>query len=91
MFQGDEYRKARIATLIAFLINGFSVGNFVSRIPDFKSELGISNGVLGFSLLCGSVGVLAVLRPASRSSAKYGSGPITKYSAFTLALAVPLV
>jgi len=91
MFRGDEYRKARIATLIAFFINGFSVGNFVSRIPDFKSELGITNGVLGVSLLCGSVGVLAVLRPASRSSAKYGSGPVTKYSEFTLALAVPIV
>ena len=91
MFRGDEYRKARLATLIAFLINGFSVGNFVSRIPDFKSELGISNSVLGASLLCGSVGVLAALRPASRSAAKYGSGPVTKYSAFTLALAIPLV
>ncbi len=91
MFQGDEYRKARLATLITFAINGFSVGNFVSRIPDFKSELGISNGVLGASLLCVSIGVLSALRPASRNSAKYGSGPVTKYSAFTLALAVPLV
>lgn len=91
MFQGDEYRKARLATLIAFAINGFSVGNFVSRIPDFKSELSISNGVLGASLLCASIGVLSALRPASRNSAKYGSGPVTKYSAFTLALAVPLV
>lgn len=91
MFQGDEYRKARLATLIVFAINGFSVGNFVSRIPDFKSELSISNGVLGASLLCASIGVLSALRPASRNSAKYGSGPVTKYSAFTLALAVPLV
>jgi len=91
MFQDDGYRRARLGTLIAFLINGFSVGNFVSRIPDFKSELGISNGVLGASLFCASLGVLAALRPASRSAAKYGSGPVTKYSSFTLALAVPLV
>ena len=91
MFQDDGFRKPRLATLIAFLINGFSVGNFVSRIPDFKSELNISNGVLGASLFCASVGVLTALRPASRSAAKYGSGPISRYSAFTLALAVPLV
>lgn len=91
MFQSDGFRKARLATLIAFLINGFSVGNFVSRIPDFKSELGISNGVLGASLFCASIGVLSALRPASRSAAKYGSGPVTRYAAFTLALAVPLV
>jgi len=91
MFEDDGFRKARLATLIAFLINGFSVGNFVSRIPDFKSELEISNGVLGAALLCASLGVLSALRPASRSAAKYGSGPLTKYAAFTLALAVPLV
>ncbi len=91
MFANDEFRKARLATLIAFLINGFSVGNFVSRIPDFKYELGITNGVLGASLFCASVGVLAALRPASRAAAKYGSGPVTRRAAFTLALAVPLV
>ena len=91
MFEDDGFRKARLATLIAFLINGFSVGNFVSRIPDFKSELEISNGVLGAALLCASLGVLSALRPTSRSAAKYGSGPLTKYAAFTLALAVPLV
>jgi MFS family permease len=91
MFYSDEYRKARLATSIAFAVNGFSVGNFVSRIPDFKTELGISNGVLGASLLCASIGVLSALRPASRNSARYGSGPVTKYSGFTLTLAVPLV
>jgi MFS family permease len=91
MFKSDEFRKARLATLIAFLINGFTIGNFVSRIPDFKTELGISNAVLGASLFCASIGVLSALRPASRSAAKYGSGPLTRYSAFTLSLALPLV
>jgi len=91
MFAKDEFLKARLAILIAFLINGFSVGNFVSRIPDFKSELDISNGILGAALFCASLGVLAALRPTSKAAAKYGSGPVVKYSAFTLALAVPLV
>ena len=91
MFERDEFLKARLAILISFLINGFSVGNFVSRIPDFKFELGISNGVLGASLFCASIGVLAALRPTSKAAAKYGSGPIVRISAFTLALAVPFV
>lgn len=91
MFANDEFRKARLAILISFLINGFSVGNFVSRIPDFKYELGITNGVLGASLFCASIGVLAALRPTSKAAAKYGSGPVVKYSAFTLTLAVPFV
>ena len=91
MFANDEFLKARLAILIAFFINGFSVGNFVSRIPDFKSELAISNGVLGAALFCASLGVHAALRPTSKAAAKYGSGPVVRLSAFTLALAVPLV
>ena len=91
MFADDGFRKARLAILISFLINGFSVGNFVSRIPDFMYELGISNGVLGASLFCASIGVLEALRPTSRVAAKYGSGPVVRLSAFTLALAVPFV
>ena len=74
-----EYRRAKFAILIAFLINGFSVGNFVSRIPDFKIELGISNGVLGGALFCASAGVLTALRPTSKSAARFGSGPVVKY------------
>ena len=91
MFEDDGYRKARIAILIAFLLNGFSVGTFISRIPDFKNILNISNSLLGTSLFCASVGVLAALRPTSKLAAKYGSGPTTKYGAFTLILGVPLV
>ena len=72
MFEDDGYRKARIATLIAFLLNGFSVGTFISRIPDFKNILNISNSLLGTSLFCASAGVLAALRPTSKLAAKYG-------------------
>ena len=91
MFKDDGFRRARIATLTAFLINGFSVGTFVSRIPDFKTGLSISDGILGASLFCASVGVLAALAPVSKAAAKFGSGPVVRNSAFTLALATPLV
>ena len=91
MFENDGFRKARIATLIAFLLNGFTVGSFISRIPDYKNILNISNSLLGTSLFFASVGVLTALRPTSKLAAKYGSGPITRYGAFTLILGVPLV
>jgi len=91
MFEDDGFRKARIATLIAFLLNGFTVGSFISRIPDYKSILNISNSLLGTSLFCASVGVLAALRPTSKLAAKYGSGPTARFGAFTLILGVPLV
>ena len=91
MFENDGFRKARIATLIAFLLNGFTVGSFISRIPDYKNILNISNSLLGTSLFFASVGVLTALRPTSKLAAKYGSGPTTRYGAFTLILGVPLV
>ena len=91
MFEDDGFRKARVATLIAFLLNGFTVGSFISRIPDYKNILNISNILLGTSLFFASVGVLTALRPTSKLAAKYGSGPITRYGAFTLILGVPLV
>ena len=91
MFEDDGFRKARVATLIAFLLNGFTVGSFISRIPDYKNILNISNSLLGTSLFFASFGVLTALRPTSKLAAKYGSGPITRYGAFTLILGVPLV
>ena len=91
MFEDDGFRKARVATLIAFLLNGFTVGSFISRIPDYKNILNISNSLLGTSLFFVSVCVLTALRPTSKLAAKYGSGPITRYGAFTLILGVPLV
>ena len=91
MFEDDGFRKARVATLIAFLLNGFTVGSFISRIPDYKNILNISNSLLGTSLFFSSFGVLTALRPTSKLAAKYGSGPITRYGAFTLILGVPLV
>ena len=44
-------RRARLAVTITFIINGFAVGTFVARIPDFKRILEVSNGTLGTSLL----------------------------------------
>ena len=79
-------RRARIAVTITFIINGFSAGSFVARIPDFKRILDISNATLGLSLLFISAGVFLALKPAGKYSAKYGSQPIIFFSTIALAL-----
>ena len=84
-------QRARRAVTITFLINGFSAGAFVARIPDFKKTLNVSNGTLGASLLCVSIGVFLALRPAGRNSAKYGSQPVIFAGTIALALSLPLV
>ena len=84
-------RRARIAVTITFIINGFSAGSFVARIPDFKRILDISNATLGLSLLFISAGVCLALKPAGKYSAKYGSQPIIFFSTIALALSYLLL
>lgn len=79
-------RRARIAVTLTFIINGFSAGSFVARIPDFKRILDISNATLGLSLLFISAGVFLALKPAGKYSAKFGSQPIIFFSTIALAL-----
>ena len=83
--------RARIAVTVTFMINGFSAGSFVARIPDFKRILDISNGTLGLSLLFVSAGVFLALKPAGKYSAKFGSQPIIFFSTIALALSYVLV
>ena len=50
--------RARNAVAISFFLNGFGFATWVSRIPQVRSELSLSNGQLGSLLLviaCGSV------------------------------------
>ena len=84
-------RRARIAVTVTFIINGFSAGSFVARIPDFKRILDVSNATLGLSLLFISAGVFLALKPAGRYSAKFGSQPIIFFSTIALALSYLLL
>ena len=84
-------RRARIAVTVTFIINGFSAGSFVARVPDFKRILDVSNGTLGLSLLFVSAGVFLALKPAGRYSAKFGSQPIIFFSTIALALSYLLL
>jgi fucose permease len=84
-------RRARLAVTITFIINGFTAGTFVARIPDFKRLLDISNGTLGLSLLFVSIGVFVALRPAGRNSARFGSKPVIFWSTLAVAGSCVLV
>lgn len=67
-----ELKRARLGVTLAFVVNGFTAGTFVARIPDIKEILAISDGVLGLSLLFVSIGVFVGLGPAGRNSAVTG-------------------
>ena len=87
----NQFSRARIAITTAFIINGFTVGAFYARVPDFKKELGASNSALGLALLCIAVGVLIGLGFSGKQSALRGSAPVTYYATYALGLSLLLV
>lgn len=87
----SELTKARTATTLAFIMNGFAVGTLVSQLPDYKFHLQISNGALGAALFLLASGVLSALVPGGRWSAKHGSARITILGSVAVILALPIV
>ena len=75
----------------AFLINGFVVGSFVTRIPDFKETLNLSNSALGTALFCVALGVVGVLSVAGKAAGKFGSAPVVFITSIFAAISLPLV
>jgi MFS family permease len=86
-----ELKRARLGVTLAFVVNGFTAGTFVARIPDIKEILAISDGVLGLSLLFVSIGVFAGLGPAGRTSARYGSRPVILFGTLAIVISLPIV
>jgi len=86
-----EIARARNAILIAYIANGIALGSFLSRIPDYKSILGITDGRLGLSLVFGSMGVVISLGQAGRMSAKFGSKPVIVWSTFGVGITIPWI
>ena len=91
MLDPKTIRRAQIATALSFFLNGLGQGTFISRIPDLKHQLGISNSVLGGSLFVGAAGVISSLQLSGWLCAKYGSGPVTRILNFTLFITPPLI
>jgi len=87
----NDVRRARYAVRFTFLANGIALGSFIARIPDYKSELAISDGRLGWALIFGSLGVVLSLTLAGRAAAHYGSKPIILVSTVFVGIFSPAV
>lgn len=86
-----DLRRARLGVTLAFIVNGFTAGTFVARIPDLKKILDVSDGTLGLSLLFVSLGVFLALAPAGSNCARFGSAPMTIWGTLAIAASLPLV
>ena len=87
----SEIKRAHLGVTLSFLALGFSSGNFISRIPDFKENLNLSNSALGICLLIFSLGVLVALAPAGKYTAIHGSATVMKIATTALLLVQPIL
>ena len=84
----NKENRAKWAVRAAFLTNGLIVGALYSRIPDFKTGLGLSNGQVGTVLLCSSIGVLLMISQVGKWCAVRGSRPIVILSSYISAFTI---
>lgn len=69
----DVGRRATVAVLAAFALNGFLFANWVSRLPAVRDTLGLSPAQMGLLLLVGSVGSLLALPLTGGVAQRFGT------------------
>jgi fucose permease len=86
--RGRPRHRAGVAAI--FFVNGTLFATWVSRIPDVREALALSEARLGLALLAMGAGTFAALPVSSWLIARYGSLSVVRASAIACCLAVPL-
>ena len=79
-------RRARLATLVYFVVLGLADGVWLARIPAVKQNLGLSDGLLGVALLAAPVGLVIIAAFADRLIDRFGSARPTVAGAVAISL-----
>ena len=88
---GGLFPKSRIAVSLLFLINGFMVGSWAPKIPEFARRLELSEGQLGLMILMFGIGSLVMMRIGGAQIARHGSASVVKVLAIMLVPALLFV
>ena len=78
------FPTSRIAVSLLFLVNGFMIGSWAPKIPEFAQRLTLSEGELGLMILMFGVGSLTMMPIAGAQIAKRGSTIVVKVLAVLL-------
>ena len=81
---------ARNAVAVAFALNGFCFATLVSRVPDVRESLDLSNGGLGLLLLCVAVGSMAGMPVSGFLIERWGAGAVVRLGAAMVLLGLVL-
>ncbi|GAB1583305.1 MFS transporter [Phyllobacterium phragmitis] len=76
--------KERLAVWLFFLMNGFMVGNWAPKIPEFAERLQLSKGELGLMILVFGIGSLVMMPVAGMQIGRFGGAWVSKISAILL-------
>lgn len=74
-------RQARDAVAASFVLNGLVFASLVSRLPDLRERLGLSNGSLGMLLLAVASGSLVALPSTGAVIARIGASATVRLGA----------
>lgn len=84
-------RRARGAVILAFLVNGFALSMWVVNIPAVAAATGISNAMLGTTLLALGAGSIIAMQASGYLSALVGSRVAVVVGAVLLAAGLLLL
>ncbi|WP_105384499.1 MFS transporter [Neorhizobium alkalisoli] len=76
--------RERIGVALLFLMNGFMVGAWAPKIPEFATRLGLNESALGLMILTFGLGSLVMMPLAGSQIARFGSSQVSKWTAVLL-------
>ena len=76
--------RSRAAVSLLFLMNGFVIGSWAPKIPDFAERLGLTKFELGLMILVFGFGSLVMMPIAGAQIAKHGSRVVVRVLAVCL-------
>lgn len=74
----------RIGVALLFLMNGFLIGAWAPKIPEFASRLGLDEAKLGIMILLFGLGSLVMMPIAGSQIARFGSSIVSRYASVLL-------
>ena len=83
-----QLRNARIAVGSCFFINAVFYANLVPRLPEVKTDLGLSNSSLGAALAAAPLGALLAALSAATLMRRFGSARVATMGLVLLGLVV---
>lgn len=76
--RGAPLPRARNAVLLSFFLNGFGFASWVSRIPEVRAELSLTNSALGVLLLAIAVGSVLTLPTTGAFIDRFGAAAVAR-------------